>query len=87
MLQIKSTGEFSAIGAKNEYLLEGQVHFAAFAEQDTQHLFRPPGKLSFHRAGLLAGARSGTHLNQEKMLPGRDLHGVEFMPLNVVENY
>ena len=67
-------------------LLQAQGDFAVFIAVDVQHVFRTAGKLSGNGGELIIGRAVRGHLHPQAMLSGRYLHGMDFMPLNVVEH-
>src|ERR1700693_6115161 len=68
----------------NVGLLEFQVHLCALVEVNPQQLFGPTGESSGHR--LTGGVRLGYDLDAQKMVSWLNLHGVNFVALNMMEH-
>src|ERR1700685_4168663 len=66
-------------------LLQAQGHLAVLIEGDMKDVFLPGSEISRNGCGLVVSRRIGSYLHLESMFPGRYLHGMEFMPLNVME--
>ena len=64
-------------------LLQIQVHLSALIEGNPQQLFAPAGK--FPRHDLVRGVRARRHLYAKMMASRLDLHSMDFMALNMVE--
>ena len=69
----------------NVGLLEFQVHLCALVEVNPQHLFGPTGESPRHR--LTGGVRLGYDLDAQKVVSWLNLHGVNFVALNMMEHY
>ena len=68
----------------NVGLLEFQVHLCALVEVNPQQLFGTTGESSRHRPA--GGVRLGYDLDPQKMVSWLNLHGVNFVALNMVEH-
>src|SRR3984957_2927451 len=68
----------------NVGLLEFQVHLCALVEVNPQHLFGPTGESPRHR--LAGGVRLGYDLDAQKGVSWLNLHGVNFVALNMMEH-
>ena len=69
----------------NAGLLEVQVHLSALVEVNPQQFFGTAGESSRHR--LVGGVRLGCDLDAQTMISWLNLHGVNFVALNMMEHY
>jgi len=66
-------------------LLEVQVHLSALVEVNPQQFFVTAGESSRHR--LVGGLRLGCDFYAQMMISGLNLHGVNFVALNMMEHH
>ncbi len=66
--------------------MQAQAHLATVIEVDPQLGFFAAGELSPDAGGLLSKTATRSYLHFQKMSSGGDLHGMEFMALDLVEH-
>jgi hypothetical protein len=84
-LEVRDQKASSYEMSRNVGLLEVQVHLSALVEVNPQQFFGTAGESSRHR--LVGGLRLGCDLNAQMMISWLNLHGVNFVALNMMEHY